>query len=110
MIRTPGLGSATPAIDAYNGGAVRGADRALGLYTNSNGNPTRNMDVRLQNDTGAAPSQFHRDVSAFLDGSWVGTVPRDGFVPEPATNVLLALGLMGLARRGRAPTLTRPSR
>ena len=199
-----GLGSANPAIDAYNGGLAGAADRALGLYTNVTGNPARNMDARFQNDTGTALAQFYlefdiefwlqrnvsrwgglqafyspdgttwtnlgnvfegtllnttntaglvdgnaaansirdvgglvdlasyglgpiaangtfylrfsgstglttptamsinqnRSVGAFIDNMWVGTVPRT--VPEPSTVVMLALGLAGLAWRGRA--------
>ena len=42
----------------------------------------------------------NRSVGAFIDNMWVGTVPRT--VPEPSTVVMLALGLTGLAWRGRA--------
>jgi hypothetical protein len=201
-----GLGSANPAIDAYNGGAAGGADRALGLYTTATGNPTRNMDARYRNDTGAALAQFYvefdiefwlqrnvarwngiqafyspngttwtnlgnafegtllnatntaglvdgnaaansirgvgglvdlasyglapiaagsnfylrfssstglttpagqsinqnRNVGAFLDNLWVGSVSHATFVPEPGTSILLALGLAGLAWLGRS--------
>jgi hypothetical protein len=52
------LPSANPAIDAYNGGAAGGADRALGLYTTSTGNPARDLVAAFRNDTGAALAEL----------------------------------------------------
>ncbi|RIL08102.1 MAG: hypothetical protein DCC71_00460 [Proteobacteria bacterium] len=199
------LPSANPATDAYNGGAAGAADRALGLYTTSTGNPTRDMTAAFRNDTGASLSAFHlefdvefwlqrsrprwaglqawisldgsswtdlgngfegtllntsntagfvdgnapgnsirgvgglidfatyglapipangtfwlrfsgssgltvpsgysinqsRNVGAFLDELWVGVGPRPAMVPEAHTFAMLALGLVGLAWRGR---------
>lgn len=71
------LPNANPALDAYNGGAVGDADRALGLYTTATGNPTRNMDARFRNDGSAALSAFHLefDVEFWLQRSrprWAG--------------------------------------
>lgn len=71
------LPNANPAIDAYNGGSAGAADRALGLYTTANGNPTRNMDARFRNDGGAALSAFYLefDVEFWLQRSrprWTG--------------------------------------
>src|SRR5215471_10314379 len=41
---------ANPAIDAFNGGSTGATDRALGLYTAANGNPTRDMVASFQNN------------------------------------------------------------
>ena len=72
-----GLGSANPAIDAYNGGLPGAADRAMGLYTTSTGNPTRNMAARFRNTTGASLSSFYLefDIEFWLQkqiGRWGG--------------------------------------
>jgi PEP-CTERM motif len=203
---------AIPPIDAYNAGSAGSTDRALGLYTTSNSNPTRDMTARFQNDTGAALSSFHlnfdvefwiqaqpsrwggiqafyspngttwtnlgnafeatlvnstnsagfvdgnaaansvrmvgglvdfstyglaplpagstfylrfssstgltvptamsinqnRQVGAFMDNLWVGPVARPPAVPEASTSAMLALGLGGLAWRGRKRTPKRP--
>jgi len=44
----------------------------------------------------------NRQVGAFLDNLWVGPVARPPAVPEASTSLLLAIGLGGLAWRGRA--------
>lgn len=197
---------ANPPIDAYNAGSTGSSDRALGLYTTSNGNPTRDMIARFRNDTGTslasmylnfdvefwiqqqrsrwagiqafystngttwtdlgnafeatllnttntagfvdgnaaanaarmvggqidfstyglaplgAGSTFYlrfsgssglttpagmsanqnRQVGAFVDNLWVGPIARPPAVPEASTSVMLAIGLGGLAWRGRA--------
>ncbi len=64
-------------IDAYNGGAPDGSDRALGLYTNSSGNPTRQLTMRLRNASGSELSHFYLlfDVEFWLQrsrGRWAG--------------------------------------
>lgn len=71
------LPSANPAIDAYNAGPVGGSDRAIGLYTTSNGNPARDMITSIRNDSGAALTAFHLefDVEFWLQrnmGRWSG--------------------------------------
>jgi hypothetical protein len=53
------LGNASPAIDAYNGGAPGDADRALGTYTTATGNPARDLTARFRNDTGAALTSLY---------------------------------------------------
>jgi len=45
----------------------------------------------------------NRQVGAFLDNLWVGPTARPPAVPEAQTAALLAIGLVGLAWRGRAP-------
>lgn len=72
-----GLPSANPAVDAYNGGAAGGADRALGLYATATGNPTRNLTARFRNDGATALSAFYLefDVEFWLQRSrprWAG--------------------------------------
>lgn len=71
------LPSATPTVDAYNGGAPGASDRALGLYTTATGNPTRNMSARFRNDGSTALSAFYLefDVEFWLQRSrprWAG--------------------------------------
>ncbi|MCU0668853.1 MAG: hypothetical protein MUF70_05820 [Myxococcota bacterium] len=71
------LPNANPALDAYNGGAVGDADRALGLYTTAASNPTRNLDARFRNDGSAALSAFYLefDVEFWLQRAqprWTG--------------------------------------
>jgi hypothetical protein len=203
-----GLPSASPPIDAYNGGSAGALDRAMGLYTTATGNPSRQMSARFANATGASLSVFHvefdvefwlqrnarwgglqafyspdgatwtdlgnafegtmltpstgfvdgnlpansmrgvggqvdlasyglapipaggtfflrfsgslglttppghalnqnRQVGAFLDNLWVGTTARPPVVPEAQTAAMLALGLVGLAWRGRPRSAAR---
>jgi hypothetical protein len=64
-------------IDAYNGGALGAADRALGLYTTATGNPLRAMTARLRNDTGLPLDRFYLefDVEFWMQrsfGRWGG--------------------------------------
>jgi hypothetical protein len=50
---------ASPLIDAYNAGSTGSADRAMGVYTTSNGNPARDMVARFRNDTGSSLSSLY---------------------------------------------------
>jgi hypothetical protein len=49
----------------------------------------------------------NRQMGAFLDNLWVGPTARPPMVPEVSTSVMLAMGLGGLAWRGRTDSTKR---